>query len=243
MKILFWNIRGLGNAGRRKLLVELVSKYAFDCICLQETTKTSFRQRELDRFAGQKDMHWFWVPCVGHSGGMLMGVDKGMATVTAEDHGEFFQSMTMSMVDDSFKWSLINIYGPAHDDRKREFLEELVTKVQGTDVPLIMGGHFNLVRKVEEKSSGNVNTNLMDAFNDMINTTALRELHRTGSRDTWSNKQTPPILCVLDRVLVSNPWEDKFNLASVLTAPRLGSDHNPLIVDTREGLSLKQHCF
>jgi hypothetical protein len=102
-----------------------------------------------------------------------MGVDKGMATVTAEDHGEFFQSMTMSMVDDSFKWSLINIYGPAHDDRKREFLEELVTKVQGTDVPLIMGGHFNLVRKVEEKSSGNVNTNLMDAFNDMINTYSL----------------------------------------------------------------------
>ncbi|CAD6239763.1 unnamed protein product [Miscanthus lutarioriparius] len=105
-----------------------------------------------------------------------------------------------------------------------------------------MGGDFNLVRKVEEKSPGNVNTNLMDAFNEMINTTALRELHRTGSRDTWSNKQTPPILCVLDRVLVSNSSEDKFNLASVLTAPRLGSDHNPLIVDTREGLSLKQHC-
>lgn len=57
MKILFWNIRGLGNAGRRKLLVELVAKHAFDCICLQETIKSSFRQRELDRFAGHVEMH------------------------------------------------------------------------------------------------------------------------------------------------------------------------------------------
>lgn len=54
MKILFWNIRGLGNAGRRKLLLELVNKYSFDCICLQETIKTGFKQRELDRFGGRK---------------------------------------------------------------------------------------------------------------------------------------------------------------------------------------------
>jgi exonuclease III len=50
MKILFWNVRGLENAGRRKLLIELVNKHGFDCICLQETIKSSFRQRELDRF-------------------------------------------------------------------------------------------------------------------------------------------------------------------------------------------------
>jgi hypothetical protein len=45
---------------------------------------------------------------------------------------------------------------------------------------------------------------MVDAINEMINMTELRELQRTGSRFTWSNKQTPPILCVLDRVLVSN---------------------------------------
>jgi hypothetical protein len=48
--------------------VELVNKFSFDCICLQETIKTSFRQSELGRFAGQKDMAWSWQPCSGHSG-------------------------------------------------------------------------------------------------------------------------------------------------------------------------------
>lgn len=90
---LLWNVRGLGAAGRRKLLVELVNKHSFDCICLQETIKTTFIQRDLDRFSGQKDMSWSWVPCMGHSRGMLMGVDKNLATVISEDQGQFFQSV------------------------------------------------------------------------------------------------------------------------------------------------------
>jgi hypothetical protein len=47
----------------------------------------------------------------------------------------------------------------------------------------------------------------------------------------------------LERVLVSNTWEDKFNLTSVLTAPRLGSDHNPIIVDTGGSAPTQRHYF
>jgi len=102
MKIPFWNVRGLGSAGRRKLLIELVNKHSFDCICLQETIKTTFKQRELDKFAGYKDMLWSWLPCTEHSGGLLMGIDKEMASVTNEDRREFFQSCTLTMKGDSF---------------------------------------------------------------------------------------------------------------------------------------------
>jgi hypothetical protein len=163
--------------------------------------------------------------------------------VSAEDKGEFFQSCTLTMKLDGFQWMLLNIYGPAHDDRKLEFLEEIQKKVLSSDLPMMLGGDFNLVRKVEEKSSGNVDAHLMEAFNDMINVTSLRELHRSGSRYTWTNKQNPPIMCVLDRVLVSNAWEDRYNLSTVVTAPRLGSDHNPLMLDTGDILSFQQHYF
>ena len=73
---------------------------------------------------------------------------------------------------------------------------------------MILGGDFNLVRRIEEKSNENVNVQMMEAFNEMINNTALWELHRTGSRFTWTNRQNPPIMCVLDRVFVSNAWEE-----------------------------------
>ena len=72
------------------------------------------------------------------------------------------------------------------------FSEEIQTKILATEIPIMLGGDFNLIRRIEEKSSGNVNVPLMDAFNEMIHTTGLRELHRSGSRYTWSNKQTPP---------------------------------------------------
>ena len=147
------------------------------------------------------------------------------------------------MKADGFQWVLFNIYGPAHDDRKLEFLEEIQSKVQSVECPMILGGDFNLVRRIEEKSNGNVNVQMMEAFNEMINNTALRELHRTRSRFTWTNRQNPPIMCVLDRVLVSNAWEDKFSLTSVVTGPRLGSDHNPLIVDTGGNVLGQQYYF
>jgi hypothetical protein len=43
-------------------------------------------------------------------------------------------------------------------------------------------------------------------------------------------------MCVLDRVLVSNSWEDKFDLTILVIAPRLGSDHNPLLLNTDDSL-------
>ena len=57
------------------------------------------------------------------------------------------------------------------------------------------------------------------------------------------NKKNPPIMCVLDRVLVSSSLEDKFNLTSVVTGPWLGSDHNPLIVDMGSNVSGQQYYF
>lgn len=131
-------------------------------------------------------MHWSWLPCSGHSGGMLIGVDKNLAQVSAQDQRAFFQSVKLTMISDDFEWVLINVYGTAHDEKKLEFLEELQVKVLEIESLLIVGGDFNLVRKVEEKSSGNVDVRLVDAFNDMINTTALRELHRSGTHGLTS---------------------------------------------------------
>ena len=72
----------------------------------------------------------------------------------------------------------------------------------------------------------------MDAFNDLIEEAELREIRRGGSRYTWTNKQVNPVQSVLDRVFVSNSWEDLFPLVRVQTLLRIGSDHNPLLVDT-----------
>jgi len=117
-----------------------------------------------------------------------MGVDKDLAIVTGEDMANFYQSFNLTMNSNGFHWMLFNIYGPAHDDRKLEFLEEIQAKIQSVDCPILLGGDFNMIKKVEEKSNGNVSVPMMEVFNEMINSTALRELHRSGSRFIWTNK-------------------------------------------------------
>ena len=47
MKILYWNIRGLGARGRKKQLMELMDKHRVDGVCLEETIKSSFSDKEL----------------------------------------------------------------------------------------------------------------------------------------------------------------------------------------------------
>ncbi|KAG2585397.1 hypothetical protein PVAP13_6KG417401 [Panicum virgatum] len=205
MKILFWNIRGLGAAGRRKQLVELSQQHNPQCICLQETIRHSFRTRELDNFA--RGFPFFWVshPPDGHSGGLLIGASKDLVEEEEEDHGVFYQSLHLRNSKNDAAWMLINVYGP-----------ELLDKIKSTPLPLIVGGDFNSVRRIEDKSSSNVNHRLMDVFNEFVEIAELRELCRGAA----------------DRVFVSNSWEDMFPLVRVQTLLRIGSDHNPLLVDT-----------
>ena len=161
-----------------------------------------------------------------------MGADKQIVEVRQEDRGEYFQSLQVRNIEDGFQWELVNTYGPVQDEKKEEYLQELGGKIKECGWPMIIGGDFNLVRRVEEKSSGNVDVRFMVAFNDMIDDTELLKLHRGGSRYTWTNKQVDPIQSVLDRVLVNNNWEDKYPLVRVTSITRIGSNHNPLIVDT-----------
>ena len=100
-----------------------------------------------------------------------------------------------------------------------------------------------MVRRLDDKSLGNVDVRWMQAFNDLIDNLAIKELHRGGSRYTWSNKQVMQVQSVLDRVFVTNSWEDRYNLVRVFASTRVGSDHNPLIVCLDEDLSHSPHYF
>jgi len=74
MKIMFWNVRGLGKAYRRSLVKSHVIQEELDVVAVQETIKTDFVDWELKEMAGNKDFVWYWIPAKGHSGDLLTGV-------------------------------------------------------------------------------------------------------------------------------------------------------------------------
>ena len=68
------------------------------------------------------------------------------------------------------------------DDKKREFLQELFFKIHSVSLPCVVGGDFNMVRRVEDKSTGQVNNRWIESFNEFIMDTNLLELQRSGDR-------------------------------------------------------------
>jgi exonuclease III len=243
MKILFWNIRGLGASGRRNQLRELRKVHGVDAICLQETIKSDFSPWDLQSLSDGESFEWVWTAASGHSGGTLTGVKIASATVVAKDRGVFFSSLGLISSEDNFQWEMINVYGPVQNDRRLEFLQELSQKLLNTSCPIMLGGDFNLIRYAWEKSSGNINQFWLDSFNGFIMDNGLLEINRIGSKYTWTNKQANPIMCVLDRVLICNGFNSHYGRATCETVTRVGSDHNPLVVNTADHRFRQQRNF
>jgi exonuclease III len=112
MKILFWNIRGLGASGRRKQLRDLRAFHRVDVVCLHKTFKSDFSVGELNSLSEGSPFEWCWTAANGHSGGTLTGVNSLLANILQKECGEFFSSMKIETKADKFTWEVINVYGP-----------------------------------------------------------------------------------------------------------------------------------
>ena len=89
-----WNIRGFGQSSRRTQIKECMRKENLDIVFLQETIKQSFTDQELRNLESGDIFFWHWLPAVGHSGGLLLGVRDSTLEVGRIDQGEFFISAT-----------------------------------------------------------------------------------------------------------------------------------------------------
>ena len=127
---------------------------------------------------------------------------------------------------------MVPVYGAAQEDKKSEFLAELVRMCGTESLPILVGGDFNILRKMEDKNNNNFNPRWPFLFNAIIENLDLREIDLSGRQFTWANRRDTPTFEKLDRILASVEWEQKFPLVSVRTLTRTGSDHTPLLLDS-----------
>ncbi|PNT68276.1 hypothetical protein BRADI_3g38171v3, partial [Brachypodium distachyon] len=154
MSVLFWNVRGLGTAGRRSQILEIIREPGVIVFCLQETIKAKFTHRELVSLGGSHSYHWAIKPTVGHSGGILIAARDDIFDCIGASQVEFFLSMVVRNKISKLQWEVMNVYGPVLHERKAEFLAEISDHVLTNDVPLVLGGDFNLIRFSGDRSRG-----------------------------------------------------------------------------------------
>lgn len=98
----------------------------------------------------------------------------------------------------------------------------------------VIGVDFNIVRFSEERLESDTNIGERVLFNELINITKLKEIPLYDRQYTWSNMRDNPSLAKLDRVLISQEWEDRYPLASVASLPRPMSDYVPICLSSGE---------
>jgi hypothetical protein len=162
---------------------------------------------------------------------MLLGFRDEAFEVGTWRKGEFFISADILQRNVNRKWCFILVYGPADHSRTEDFLGELEREVTSSPLPVVVGGDFNLIRRQHDKSNEMVNWPRIRRFNDVIAAMALRKLNHAGARFMWRNNQLYPIRSVLDRVFVSPSWGTIILLCTLSAITRIGSDHNPLLLD------------
>src|SRR3954470_5376897 len=90
------------------------------------------------------------------------------------------------------RWTLMVVYGSAHEEHKEEFLIELSNFYSCCTMPYIVGGDFNILRHSGEKNKKLNVTKSVDMFNSVINTLGVRDVFISGGKYTWSNNQAHP---------------------------------------------------
>ena len=234
MRVLSWNVRGLGKKARKRQVRDYIIKERIEIVGLQETMKQDFSDHDLHELAGGINFSWLWLPAKGKSGSILLGVNIDHLEV--EDHEIRFFSIRATIRDrrSNFRWNFVTVYGPAHHDSSPIFLDKLDSLCSNSTLPILLGGDFNLIRSCDEKNFEHYNIPLMRNFNSFIGAHQLREVSRRGAKSTWTNKQLSPTMVTLDRFLMSDSWDNRFPLTFAWSPVRIGSDHSPIILDTGE---------
>ncbi|KAL8516188.1 hypothetical protein ACS0TY_014749 [Phlomoides rotata] len=71
MKILSYNIRGVGGMTKKKEVRKLIKELKVDCCCIQETKLERMDDRMVRRLWGTGNSDWAFKPSEGNSGGLL----------------------------------------------------------------------------------------------------------------------------------------------------------------------------
>ncbi|XP_020595831.1 uncharacterized protein LOC110035859 [Phalaenopsis equestris] len=120
------------------------------------------------------------------------------------------------------------IYAGCTKDARKELWNRLINISQQMSSSWVVGGDFNCITSIAEKSGGRVpNLVKMNNFSDNIHRAGLFDLGFKGPAFTWKRGA---IWERFDRMLVNDAWFNHFLLTFVTHLSLAGSDHRPILI-------------
>ncbi|XP_077237329.1 uncharacterized protein LOC143879008 [Tasmannia lanceolata] len=226
MKILSWNINGLGALAKGAQIKDLVRKVIPTLICVLETKLEVIDRFTLKSPGVRGDWSFSYVGSNGASGGILVAWDELCWISVDELIGNYSLFVVLQRVEDASKVVFTGVYGPSLRVENRRFWEELNVVRDWWVFGWCIDGDFNEIRFVCERSGCRRSTRNMIASNDFIAKHELVELPLARARFTWNRGESQSRI---DRIFICPGW---LNLVTDVYQRSL-IHHCPILLDPR----------
>ncbi|KAJ9567980.1 hypothetical protein OSB04_003946 [Centaurea solstitialis] len=232
LKILSWNINGMGKDTKCKWVKDLVAEHKTSFVCLQETKTVIKEEWQVAKVWGKPNMDYSSLDSVGNSAGILTVWDGNLFKMHKSSSQEGFVAVIGHWQGNNKKLGLINVYAPQEANCKKELWCKISAELQSEpDAAWVVCGDFNEVRCEEERKGSIFDPRGARHFNNFITTSSLLDVKLGGRKFTWMNSSCTK-LSKLDRFLVNSEFVDIWASTSSFALPRCLSDHCPIILDS-----------
>ena len=228
MNYLFWNIRGIGKGEKTVSIRSLVKKHKVNFLGLVESKHKKPFQPRLKRLWGDDDYDFCEIFASDtNSGGIIVVWDKQSFKASMKHKGDRWVLIEGSIINYNFECCIGVIYG--HNDRvgRLNMFDELKTKMENINKPILILGDFNVTLHSGERTGTVTGIRSMLEFSEWINDLGLIDIPLHGVRFTWCRNESKSRL---DRALCDHEWLRKFPNMNLRGLCRSFSDHNPLLL-------------
>ncbi|XVE94527.1 hypothetical protein REPUB_Repub02eG0016400 [Reevesia pubescens] len=234
MKMLTWNVRGLGKSVKRRAVKKLILNTKPLAILLQETKLQQVDDFIVRSLWGTSNISWEFSGSLGASGGLITLWDENFFRLESKFIAQRYILLVGTLIPLNLKCILGNIYAPNDDNERLLLWDELITISDSQTSSWILGGDFNVVRSQEEKIGLRYNLAAMEQFSRFIEDLGLIDIQLQNGKFTWCSNCDQPTFCRLDRFLISAELVSKFSGLVQKVLPRSLSDHNPVTISEEE---------
>ncbi|KAG7579386.1 Ribonuclease H domain [Arabidopsis thaliana x Arabidopsis arenosa] len=229
MNCILWNCRGANKSNFRRSIRYLLKKYETDVLAIFETHAGGNRAAQICHGIGFENS--YRVDAVGQSGGLWLLCRSDAGTVEiVEAMDQFIHAKVVNGLD---ILHLIVVYAAPTASRRSGLWNQLREVIQGVAEPVLIGGDFNTIVRLDERTGGNGRLSADSlSFGDWINDLSLIDMGFCGNKFTWRRGCIKDNFVAkrLDRVLCCAHTRLQWQEAVVTHLPFLASDHAPLYV-------------
>ena len=230
MKIISWNVQGLGKSRTFREAQKLLQELRPQILFLSET-KMMAKQMEAKRRM-LKFENCFVVDRCGLGGGLalLWTLDVSLEVKSYSKH----HIDAVIHNENGSSWRCIGVYGHPKSEKKKHTWSLLRRLAGMSSLPWLCFGDFNEIFNLNEKVGGKErNPSRVHEFRQAVRDCRLLDLGLKGYPFTWSNRRFGPQLIEerLDRFFCNQNWGSLYQETAAKNLISWSSDHSPILME------------